>query len=356
MMSESTALIQVDPGAIMPVMSLEVAGARRQAIVDFTKSIMVNGRDYGVIPGTGKDAKPTLLKPGAEKLTTFFGLSPRYELIDREMDWTGERHGGEAFFYLQYKCQLWRNGVLVGEGVGSCNSWERKYRYRRGERTCPECGASAIIKGKAQYGGGWLCYRNKGGCGAKWADGDPLIEKQEVGQVANDNPADLVNTIDKMAQKRALIAATLIAVNASEFFTQDIEDMPDYSGVVEGDWQPAEPPAARPQPASNPPDDSPANGKPTNGNGRKPTNDGPFPDDELVILETAGANFLNSVAALIDRYDNAHAAKNALKKLGYGKIPGSAPERLEMYRALKAHAAEQDAMEAQPPAPETVVA
>jgi hypothetical protein len=33
-----------------------------------------------------------------------------------------------------------------------------------------------------------------------------------------------VNTIQKMAQKRALIAATLLAVNGSEFFTQDIED------------------------------------------------------------------------------------------------------------------------------------
>jgi len=41
-----------------------------------------------------------------------------------------------------------------------------------------------------------------------------------------DNPdvADVVNTIQKMAQKRALVAATLIATSASEFFTQDVED------------------------------------------------------------------------------------------------------------------------------------
>src|SRR5436305_40562 len=38
--------------------------------------------------------------------------------------------------------------------------------------------------------------------------------------------ADQVNTIQKMAQKRSLVAAVLIAVNASEFFTQDVEDMP----------------------------------------------------------------------------------------------------------------------------------
>jgi len=29
-----------------------------------------------------------------------------------------------------------------------------------------------------------------------------------------------------MAQKRALVASVLLAVNASEFFTQDVEDMP----------------------------------------------------------------------------------------------------------------------------------
>ena len=39
----------------------------------------------------------------------------------------------------------------------------------------------------------------------------------------------MVNTIQKMAQKRALVAATLIATSASEFFTQDVEDA-DLSG------------------------------------------------------------------------------------------------------------------------------
>ena len=35
---------------------------------------------------------------------------------------------------------------------------------------CPECGKPAIIKGKPEYGGGWLCYKKKDGCGAKWSD------------------------------------------------------------------------------------------------------------------------------------------------------------------------------------------
>ena len=48
--------------------------------------------------------------------------------------------------------------------------------------------------------------------------------------VACPDAADLVNTIQKMAQKRALIAATLIAVSASEFFTQDVEDSGGFFG------------------------------------------------------------------------------------------------------------------------------
>jgi hypothetical protein len=52
-----------------------------------------------------------------------------------------------------------------------------------------------------------------------------VIESQQVGRAPNPDIADQVNTIQKMGQKRALVAACLLAVNASEFFTQDVEDM-----------------------------------------------------------------------------------------------------------------------------------
>src|SRR5205085_7043391 len=93
------------------------------------------------------------------------------------------------------------------------------------QRTCPACGQAAIVKGREEYGGGWLCFRKRGGCGAKYADGDGVIESQQTGRVFNPDIADQVNTIQKMAQKRALVGAVLLAVNASEFFTQDIEDI-----------------------------------------------------------------------------------------------------------------------------------
>jgi hypothetical protein len=208
---------------LMPTLDLQTAMRRRNFIVEVTKNLMVAGVDYGVIPNTG--SKPTLLKPGAERLITLFGMSPEVHELMVVEDWTGEAHGGQQFFYYRYKVRLVKNGITLGEGVGSCNSWETKYRYRTAERKCPQCGKPAIIKGRSEYSGGWLCFGKKGGCGTKFKDGDAAIESQTTGRTINPDMADLVNTIQKMAVKRALIAATLIAVNASEFYTQDVEDM-----------------------------------------------------------------------------------------------------------------------------------
>lgn len=300
--------------AIMPVMEIPDALMRRQAIVEFTKQLMHEGTDFGKVPGSDK---PTLLKPGAEKLATLFGLLPVFESLEVVQDWSGRDHGGEAFFFYRYKCRLTRGDLVVGEGIGSCNSWEKKYRYRTAERVCPECGKSAIIKGKKEYGGGWLCWKQKDGCGAKFRDGDDAIESQPVGKVANSDPADIVNTIDKMAQKRALIAATLIAVNASEFFTQDIEDM-DLGHVIEGEIIQA-PPQRKPDPprkqAPPPPatweDIAPA--APTNGNGKQTGN---READARAWLEGIRHKTLGDVAkaaAMSGRYAYPQAAIDELK-------------------------------------------
>ena len=111
---------------------------------------MREGVDYGVIPGTDK---PTLLKPGAEKLCTLFGLTSRFEIIRSAEDWTGADHNGEPFFFYLYRCRLHRGDMIIAEGDGSANSWEQKYRYREAHRKCPQCGEAAIIRGKQEYGG-----------------------------------------------------------------------------------------------------------------------------------------------------------------------------------------------------------
>jgi len=192
-----------------------------QAINQFQKVVranMIDGQDYGVIPGT---TKPTLLKPGAEKIAKLLGLADQYEIMDRQEDWQ------RGFFRYLIKCSLNSvvTGVTISEGLGECNSMESKYRWREAKRKCPQCNAEAIIKGKEEYGGGWLCFAKQGGCGAKYSDGDESIESQTIGRVENDDTYSIVNTLVKMAKKRALVDAALSAGRLSQVFTQDIEDM-----------------------------------------------------------------------------------------------------------------------------------
>jgi hypothetical protein len=200
-----------------------------EAINNFQNIVRANmkdGQDFGTIPGT---SKPTLLKPGAEKITKLLGLADKYEIVSEIEDWN------KPLFYYKLKCSLIsvKTGVLITEGFGSCNSMESKYRWRDTKRKCPNCGTESIIKGKAEYGGGWLCFAKKGGCGAKWADGAKEIEGQTVGQIENDDIFSIVNTLLKMAEKRALVDAALHAGRLSEVFTQDIEDMPMGNSVVD---------------------------------------------------------------------------------------------------------------------------
>jgi hydroxymethylpyrimidine/phosphomethylpyrimidine kinase len=51
-----------------------------------------------------------------------------------------------------------------------------------------------------------------------------VIANQKTGLIPNSEIFDQINTIQKMAQKRSLVGAVLIATGASKFFTQDLED------------------------------------------------------------------------------------------------------------------------------------
>lgn len=214
---------------LMPALSISDAVDRYNALVEFTKAVMKPGKDYGVIPGTGD--KPTLLKPGAEKLCSLFGLVPEFETVSDIVDFEN------GLFYFHYKCKLSRDGFPVGEGEGSANSKEKKYRYRN----IPEWKASDEEKETALR---IETRKSKAGNEYKML----VIENLE--------PFDLINTLQKMAQKRALVAAILIAANASEFFTQDIEDM----ATIEGQF--VEEPQPEPEKTKSKPDDKPtSNGK-----------------------------------------------------------------------------------------------
>lgn len=221
---------------LSPVMDLELAKSRMEQFQQFVAFYLEpstnggqDGGDYGPIPGAGQ--KKVLLKSGADKLCELYGLYDEYE-IDAQEDF------GTKLFYYKIKCVLKsrRDDSVVGTGVGSCSTYESKYRWRDSQRTCPNCKAAVIIKGRDEYGGGWLCFAKKGGCGQKFKDGDKSIESQAIGRVENPDIMDTVNTVLKMAKKRAKIDAVIGVTRSSGIFTQDLEEVP---------MPPAKPPAER---------------------------------------------------------------------------------------------------------------
>jgi hypothetical protein len=155
-----------------------------------------SGRDYGTIPGTNK---PTLFKSGAEKINMIFGIYQDYEFIKNVSDF---EHG---FFNYEIRCTLYRNGRPVSQGVGSCNSREKKYRYAiKNKSQLAECGIAPENAISFTDRNGYTKYR---------------VEDPDI--------ADKANTILKMAKKRALLDATLQLASLSEIFTQDMEDYAD---------------------------------------------------------------------------------------------------------------------------------
>lgn len=199
-------------------LSVSVIKHQIQVIQEVMRDAMVKDTHYGVIPGCGD--KPTLLKAGAEKLSLTFRLAPTYVVTKTEIG------GGHREYEVRCTLTHIPSGAVYGEGVGTCSTMESKFRWRKAERVCPSCGANAIIKGKAEYGGGWLCFAKKGGCGAKFTDDDESIVSQVVGRAENPDLADTYNTILKMSKKRAHIDAVLTATAASDIFAQDLEDLP----------------------------------------------------------------------------------------------------------------------------------
>ena len=226
--------------------AIEAVKTMANIVFALRNDVLKKDMDYGVIPGTGD--KPTLLLPGMEKLMRALNAVPDY--IERSVI----RDYDRPLFHYEYECRLIDadTGIAIpgGRGIGLCTSMESAFRWRQSERVCPTCGKATIIKGKAEYGGGWLCFARKGGCGAKFSAGDQSIEGQSTGRIENPDIFDQVNAIMKRAKKRALGDAIKGAANVSEFFTVDLEDFARYDNVVEGQYTELQPP---PPTGSQPP-------------------------------------------------------------------------------------------------------
>lgn len=201
--------------------------------------VLQEGQHYGTIPGT---EKPTLLKPGAEKINFMFRIGTgRLEITKLDFD-----NGHREITVTTPIIHIPTNTVLA-YGIGSCSTLESKYKYRNAAKKCPTCGKETIIKGKEEYGGGWICFAKKGGCGAKYKENDKIITDQVVGKVENPDIADVYNTVLKMAAKRSYVDGTIKASAASDFFTQDIEDFVEDEPAVT--QKPAQAKPIKPNPA-----------------------------------------------------------------------------------------------------------
>lgn len=194
-------------------LSLVDVKAQVQLIQTILHDVMQDGQHFGKIPGTDK---PTLLKAGAEKLCLTFRLDPQYE--------TQQTFDGEHLTVVS-KCTLYHiaSGNRLGSGQGMCSTKESKYAYRNAKRKCPNCDMETIFTDKE--GKGYYCWKKKGGCGKTFSIGDEQIENQPLGKVPNEHLADQYNTVLKMSNKRALVAAVLNVTAASDIFTQDLEDI-----------------------------------------------------------------------------------------------------------------------------------
>ena len=221
-------LAPVDPSAaVLTKAGLESTKQQLQLLEDFVQDVLRKDEDYGVIPGTG--TKSTLLKPGAANIMAAFNCHAEPYVESFVLDPVGK------FVSYEHRVDVVNNasGKVVSMGYGACNSHEVKYHYRELKRTCPNCGASAIIKGREQYGGGWVCWRRQGGCGTNFKDGDETIEDQQAGRVENEDPLDQANTILKMSIKRAEVDAAMRLPGVARFFTQDLDDFAEESGPTQ---------------------------------------------------------------------------------------------------------------------------
>lgn len=166
-------------------------------IQEVMAAVMKKDVHYGVIPGTDK---PSLWKAGAEVLCATFRIAPSYRIEDLSRD-------GAARYRITCVGTHQLTGVVLGEGLGECSSRETKYLWRKAYQS--EFDSTPEHKRRIKFG--WNAKKR---------------EQYEILQVMVE-PADVLNTVLKMAAKRAQVAMTINVTAASDIFTQDIEDLSD---------------------------------------------------------------------------------------------------------------------------------
>jgi len=199
----------------MPLTAVQVK-AQVQLIQEVMAAVMVPKVHYGVIPGT---QKPTLYKPGSEKILSTFRIAAYPKEIE---DLSGP---DEIRYRVKVHGLSMDDGRLIGVGIGECSSSETKYKWRK-----PVCDEEFDETPEDRKRKVWKKYNQ---------------QTSQQKQVRMD-PSDVANTILKMAKKRAQIDLTLTATGASDVFDQDLEDMSsEVRGAVVGNGK-DQPPLKQP--------------------------------------------------------------------------------------------------------------
>lgn len=225
------------------VLSMYAVLAQVNLVHNVMRQVMKDGMHYMVIPGCG--SKPSLLKPGAEKLSMTFKLRP---IIDNLSDVKVERLDGGHINVTVYCHILNSAGQELATGIGSASSLESKHRYRGGEKIgtgMPVPAAYWNLKKENKFDEASALIGGSGFLPGK-IDGEWQI--CQVGEkTENPDIADVWNTVLKMAKKRAYVDGILSATAASDIFTQDIEDMKAGDSVDEKPRSSSKPSTKPPQ-------------------------------------------------------------------------------------------------------------
>ena len=184
------ALVKHEAGALAQTSRMAVADiiSHVAMVQEVMRAVMKTEVHYGVIPGTDK---PTLYKQGAEVLCMAFRVADSYQVEDLST--------ADVVRYRVTCTGVHQvTGLVLGTGMGEASSGEEKYKWRKAwdeEFNATPANLRRIKSGK---------YTTK--------------------QVRTE-PADLANTILKMANKRAKIAMTINVTACGDMFGQDLEDM-----------------------------------------------------------------------------------------------------------------------------------
>lgn len=174
-------------------------------IHNIMRSVMLKDVHYGTIPGTGK---PSLWKPGAEKILMTFHIASRISVEDLSTE-------DEARYRVKTELFDRKSGTFLGAGYGEASSFEEKYRWQAALcdeqfEMVPE--DQRRIKFQKKY---------------------KSSEIEKIKQIAT-SKADKANTVLKMAEKRSFIGATLKVTAASDIFEQgEYEESGESQGTAE---------------------------------------------------------------------------------------------------------------------------